>query len=154
MSLCVVCVCVCVHMNVCQYTFGKIWSPYLDKATTPASAALPVPTSVCSIFVCSNSGMAANICDFHSCWCMRLHTGSVRTPEREYVLTVDSGRTIPYPVSCWGIEPASALRLEFWSDALPTKQSCPSERFCTFGNLVLNVRRNHTAYQGQPVHLS
>ena len=64
MSLCVVCVCVCVHMNVCQYTFGKIWSPYLDKATTPASAALPVPTSVCSIFVCSNSGMAANICDF------------------------------------------------------------------------------------------
>ena len=43
---------------------GKVISPGLVKATAAARAALPIPTSVCSIFVCSNNRMAASVWDF------------------------------------------------------------------------------------------
>ena len=44
---------------------GYFLSPYLGEAAAAARAALPVPTSVCSIFLCPNSGMTASVWD---CW--------------------------------------------------------------------------------------
>ena len=38
------------------------------KTSAAARAALPVPTSVCSVFVCPNNGMAASVRD-----CYRAH---------------------------------------------------------------------------------
>ena len=34
------------------------------KGTAAARAALPIPASVCSIFMCPNNGMAASVWDF------------------------------------------------------------------------------------------
>ena len=51
------------------------------QVTLPARAALPIPASVCRIFVCPNNGMAASVWDFwraHRCWCMQLHTEAVQ----------------------------------------------------------------------------
>ena len=42
---------------------GESGSPYLDKATAAARAALPIPISVWSIFVCPNNDMAASVRD-------------------------------------------------------------------------------------------
>ena len=42
---------------------GKVGSPYADKATAAARAALPIPNSACGIFVCPNKGMAASAWD-------------------------------------------------------------------------------------------
>ena len=41
----------------------KFGLPYLGKATAAARAALPIPNSACSIFVCPNKGMAASAWD-------------------------------------------------------------------------------------------
>ena len=41
----------------------KFGSPTLGKGTAAARAALPIPISVCSIFVCPNNGMAASVRD-------------------------------------------------------------------------------------------
>ena len=43
---------------------GKFGSPYLAKAHQPQGAALPIPISVCSVFVCPNNGMVARVWDF------------------------------------------------------------------------------------------
>ena len=40
-------------------------SPYLGKTTAAARAVLPILTSVYSIFVCPNNGIAANAWDLH-----------------------------------------------------------------------------------------
>ena len=42
---------------------GKFGSPYLGKAQQPQRAALPIPISVCSIFLCPNDGVAASVWD-------------------------------------------------------------------------------------------
>ena len=42
----------------------KFESPYLRKITAAARAALPIPISVSSIFVCPNNSMAASVWDF------------------------------------------------------------------------------------------
>ena len=71
--VCVVCVCVCgvcvcVCVCVCDSTSfilcGTFGSPYLDKATAAAKAAQPTLTSVCSTFVCPNTGMAGSVLPF------------------------------------------------------------------------------------------
>ena len=43
---------------------GKFGSSFLGKATAAARAALPVPVSVCSIFVCPNIFRMACVWDF------------------------------------------------------------------------------------------
>ena len=45
----------------------KFRSPYLGMATVAARAALPIPTSVCSIFMCPNSIMAVSFGIFNAC---------------------------------------------------------------------------------------
>ena len=52
-----------VRAGIFNFIFGKFGSPYLAKATTATSAALPFPNSACGIFVCPNEGMAANVWD-------------------------------------------------------------------------------------------
>ena len=66
----------------CNTSFTFFGSPNLGKATAAARAALPIPISMCSIFVCPNNGMAASAWDFLTCEqiSMRLYTGAVRTP--------------------------------------------------------------------------
>ena len=85
-----VCVCVCpcvsVCVSVCVFNTslipcGKFGSTYLGMATASARAALPTPISVCSIFVCSNTGMTASVRDFNVCTdvdACDLDTGAVR----------------------------------------------------------------------------
>ena len=36
---------------------------WVIKATAASRAALPIPTSVCSVFLCRNNGMAASVWD-------------------------------------------------------------------------------------------
>ena len=50
------------------------------------------------------------------------HGGCADT-ERQSALEVDSGRKLPGLTG--GIEPASVLRLAFWTDALPSELSPP-----------------------------
>ena len=56
----------------------KFRSPYAGKVTTATRAALPIPISACSIFMCLSNGMAANDWDLscmHGCYLgMWLHT--------------------------------------------------------------------------------
>ena len=40
---------------------GKFGLVYLGTATAATRATLPIPTSVCSIFMCPNSGMAVGV---------------------------------------------------------------------------------------------
>ena len=52
------------------------------QGTAATRAALPIPVSVCSIFMCPNNGMADSIGDFLMCMDMlirAMHTGAVRT---------------------------------------------------------------------------
>ena len=44
---------------------SKFGSLYLGKATAAARVALPIPTSVCSISVCPDNGMAGRVWDFY-----------------------------------------------------------------------------------------
>ena len=44
-----------------SFSSTSLSRPYLDKDTAAARAALPIPASVCSIFVCSDNDMAANV---------------------------------------------------------------------------------------------
>ena len=46
---------------------GKLGLPYLNKATEPARAALPIPISVCSRTVCPNTGMVTSACSRTVC---------------------------------------------------------------------------------------
>ena len=61
-----VCVCVCVCV-VCLFFVGISLSHVGNSGllhgygTAAARAALPVPATVCSIFMCPNTGMAASI---------------------------------------------------------------------------------------------
>ena len=53
----------------------KFGLPYLGKATTAARTVLPIPTSMCRMFMCLNNGIAVSVRDFqwvHRCWCMWL----------------------------------------------------------------------------------
>ena len=43
---------------------GKFGSPYLGKATAAARAVVPIPTGVCSIFECPNSGVTTSVWTF------------------------------------------------------------------------------------------
>ena len=58
--------------NICLFDFcfntlsipcRKLGSPSLKKVTAAARAVLPIPTHVCSIFVCPNNGMAVSVWD-------------------------------------------------------------------------------------------
>ena len=95
-------------LQLCRYTgywshsfqlrVGKFRSPYLDKATAATGTALPNPTSVCSIIVRPNNGVAANVWDFESANRMVLvhtiaHWGCTDTV-RESTLKVDFWRKI------------------------------------------------------------
>ena len=42
----------------------KLWVPLPGKGTVAVRAALPVPISVCCIFMCPNNVMAASVWDF------------------------------------------------------------------------------------------
>ena len=57
-----VCVCVCVLVLLCPLREIRVAKP--GYGTAAARAALPIPTGVCSIFVCANSGVAASVWDF------------------------------------------------------------------------------------------
>ena len=60
----------------------KILIVFLDKVTATARAALPIPTSVCSIHLCPNGVMAASVEGFLSCAQMLMQAvvhGAVRT---------------------------------------------------------------------------
>ena len=66
--------------------------------TAAARAALPIRISVCSIFVCPNSGMAASVLGFLTCAQKLLQTiahGGCTDTVRESALKVDTGKKIP-----------------------------------------------------------
>ena len=72
---------------------GKFTSPYQGKLDTAAtSTALPIPIGVCSMFMCSNNGMAARVWDFYvrtdadACDCTQ---GGCTDTVRECALEVD-----------------------------------------------------------------
>ena len=50
--------------NISLIRCGKFGSLPLGKATAAARAALPIPISVCSIFVCPSDGMNDSVWDF------------------------------------------------------------------------------------------
>jgi len=52
-----------IHFIAPGWKFGSL---YMGKATAADRAALPIPTSVCSVFVCPNNGMAASVRDLTS----------------------------------------------------------------------------------------
>ena len=58
---------------------GKFGWPYLGKPQQPQEQHyIPIPISVCSIFLCPNNGVAANVWHFKSvCTCKQLHTVAV-----------------------------------------------------------------------------
>ena len=105
----------------------EIRVPLPGYGTAAARAALPIPISVDSIFVCSDNGMAPSVWDFLTyaqIVFMRLHTGDCADTVRESARKVVSGRE-KNPLLHRGFEPASVLRLAFQSDAPPTELSPP-----------------------------
>ena len=50
--------------NLSLMPCGKLGLLYLGEATAAARAVLPMPTGVCCISLCSNSVMAASVCNF------------------------------------------------------------------------------------------
>ena len=77
-------------------TYRKIGSPDLGEVTAATRAALPIPASVCSVLMCPNNSMVANVWDFqraHRCWLMHTIThGGCTNIVRKSTLKADSGR--------------------------------------------------------------
>ena len=51
------------HFSTSFILCGKFGSPDLGKATAAARAALPIPNSVCGVFMCANKSMVVNAWD-------------------------------------------------------------------------------------------
>ena len=104
-----VCVCVCARARararVCACVCVRASLPFkgnsdrLSRARhNTTRAALPIPTSVCSISVCPNSAMAASVWGLLTCTQMLMHAiahGGCTDTVRETALEVDSGRKVP-----------------------------------------------------------
>ena len=78
------------------------WSPvgnlghFNGSGTAAARAALPIPTSECSIFVRPDKDMASSLQCALKHWCMQLHMGAVLNDTiTESALEDDSGRKFP-----------------------------------------------------------
>ena len=116
---------------------GKFRSPYLDTATSAATAALPI-SKVYVVLLCVQTkvwlpalGIFDKHTDVNACDCIwRL----CRHPRR---VCIESWLCGENPLPHWGIEPASVV---CWSDAVPTElQSLPPELF------VCNERYTNSA---------
>ena len=56
-----------IGVNASSLLCGKLRSPHLGNTTAAASVALPIPTTVCSVLLCPDNGMAASVCSVLLC---------------------------------------------------------------------------------------
>ena len=61
---CVCCFCFFMMVSVLPCRLGEIQVALIGQGTAAARAALPIPISACSIFLCPDNGMAASVWDF------------------------------------------------------------------------------------------
>ena len=115
-----------VVLNTSFIPCGKFRWPCLGKTTAATRAALPIPTSVCCIFMCPENGNSCQCLGFLTCVQMLMyattHEGFTNTI-REYAL---GENPLPYPES-----KPSVLHIAFQSNCLPAVTSCPfSSKLC------------------------
>ena len=102
--------------------YRRLGLPYLSKAQQPQGAALPIPISGCSIFLCPNNGMAASVRDFnvrtdvYACDCTRGLYG-----HRKRVCTGSKLQALVYDILLWRKVPESDARSVHWQVTLGEK---------------------------------
>ena len=97
----------------------KCGSPYLAKATAATRAALPIPVSVCRIFVYPDNNTNASASNSEhacKCWCRWLHIDCTNSVQ-------ESAPKLENPLLHWGIKLTSVLPLALGSNTLPTATS-------------------------------